>query len=166
MMLWSLFVVGVLMTVTDADCPDGWSEYESACYIYFMDHDNWNDARTHCHSFDFSCNDKYARLSLATLTNDGERKFANSLWKDATGGRITDTYRARYWIGLYKNNEGWHWDDARKVVADELNWAKGEPNNQGGHQNCAAVWFDDLTWDDRNCYTPEGLAYLCEFKCE
>jgi hypothetical protein len=63
------------------------------------------------------------------------------------------------WIGLRRVNGAFAWHDGTPVGF--LNWAPGEPNNEGGNEDCAVMWgpglrsFPELksTWNDTACDT-------------
>ena len=49
------------------------------------------------------------------------------------------------------------WETSGRKM-DFQNWANGQPNNWGGSQQCAGIWFissaDFGTWDDGTCSYP------------
>lgn len=68
-----------------------------------------------------------------------------------------------FWTSAHKDLNGkWKWINGNDILY--TNWGEGEPNNQGGNQNCIRVW-DAVSngtwkWDDTNC---DGVFVVCEF---
>jgi len=88
---------------------------------------------------------------LATLTSAAEDSLVNArfigyghFWIGATDVRKEGTFK---WV----TGERFHY----------TNWAPGQPDNQGGIQDCVQVWDSPPdSWDDLNCAT--SLAGVAE----
>ncbi|CAJ1084350.1 C-type mannose receptor 2-like [Xyrichtys novacula] len=107
-------------------CPAGWAQFGSACYIYYHSAMAWADAEKFCTSIggnlaSVHSKDEYLYLRNAVLRTTGQHSTA--------------------WLGGYDAaKEGvWLWSDGSKF--DFKFWAKGEPNNAGGHENCMEMNF-------------------------
>src|ERR1700704_2157320 len=84
--------------------------------------------------------------TLAIIKNAGEQK-----WVFSTFGAYGGTQH-ELWIGLHrKDSDGpFVWVDGSK--ADYTDWYPTEPNNAGGHEDCAHMRWDPAspgTWNDR-----------------
>lgn len=63
------------------------------------------------------------------------------------------------WLGLHEPRAGvWQWLDGAQ--AQPARWAKGEPNDDGGAENCAEWQLGAGTWNDAPCDDDRG--YICE----
>jgi hypothetical protein len=63
------------------------------------------------------------------------------------------------WFGLYEPKEGqWTWSDGSPLKF--THWTKGEPNNDGGAENCAEWRLGTGSWNDAPC--DEDRPYICE----
>ena len=67
------------------------------------------------------------------------------------------------WIGLHrdpKNKSRWLWVDGSS--ANYTNWAKEEPDYEGGTKNCTGIpsYLAPAKWSDMACNT--SLFYVCE----
>ena len=72
-------------------------------------------------------------------------------------------YVGMTWIGLHrdpKNKSRWLWVDGS--IADYTDWAKGEPDNEGGREDCVGIpsYLAPAKWSDMVCNT--FLSYVCE----
>lgn len=68
-------------------------------------------------------------------------------------------FEGRFWIGLAELTEDqWMWGPAEAPTFGA--WASGEPNNMGGHENCAELMVPGGEWNDRRC--DDAIAYVCE----
>ncbi|XP_058261879.1 macrophage mannose receptor 1-like [Hemibagrus wyckioides] len=61
------------------------------------------------------------------------------------------------WIGLYNDINSWYWSYRSETLGTMIKWVTGEPNNSGGHQECAAIFT--LGWSDRIC--TEAFHFVC-----
>jgi hypothetical protein len=70
------------------------------------------------------------------------------------------------WIGLTRQDDGFVWESGAPL--GYANWAPGEPNNEGGAENCAVLWGPNLShealrsrWNDEACDSGQQ-AVICE----
>jgi len=108
-------------------------------YIGVMRSLSWADANKRCQEL-FS-------TDLATIENARE----NIMVRRACSAFDA---KAQCWIGLHRPFRTWV--DGEDMKVD--NWADGEPNNAGGHEDCAAI-EDSMRWNDANC--GEGKFFVC-----
>ena len=111
----------------------------------------WPEARDHCKAIG-------PGWSLAVVMDDADNKWVSSM----TGHKTA-------WIGFHDEAvEGeWAWDGYRSsnfgYFKGKYPWNKGEPNNAGKGENCAAVkpTTDQKTvmWNDAACTTQ--LPFVC-----
>ena len=72
------------------------------------------------------------------------------------------------WIGLRRSGPStFIWYDG--AAPAYVNWASGEPNNEGGRENCVVLWGPALTypsmrsrWNDDACETSPRQHAICE----
>ena len=71
------------------------------------------------------------------------------------------------WIGLKRNdaNSLFYWIDGTPLAGQYQNWAKGEPNNEGGNEYCASYIYapksysvEGVQWNDLDCAYPGGYG--------
>ncbi|XP_055006938.1 ladderlectin-like [Boleophthalmus pectinirostris] len=116
----------------DPGCADGWSKFGSRCFKFLNDKRTWTEAEKSCH--DLGAN-------LPSIHSLEESNFIKDLINSATGG---DNHA---WIGGSDAvQEGkWFWSDGTRW--DYTSWLVNEPNNEQGHEHCAAYWSGGL-WND------------------
>lgn len=81
----------------------------------------------------------------------------------------TPGLRNNVWTGGFKHGNKWFWAGGDKIDSQIkiTDWASGQPNNSGGHQNCMKIFVEFrgnanelLKWDDATC--SEQWNYVCE----
>ncbi|XP_042565715.1 C-type lectin domain family 4 member K-like [Clupea harengus] len=118
----------------------GWRCSDSSCYYISTNLKTWSDSRQHC--MDLGGH-------LVIIDSEEEQKFVSG-------------FKKRVWIGAMKTEGTWTWVDG-KVLGNAGYWAKGEPNDSGGKENCVEIKFrgDPLnTWNDGTCSLTN--IYFCE----
>nr|DBA29632.1 TPA: hypothetical protein GDO54_005701 [Pyxicephalus adspersus] len=112
-----------------------WIHYGLNCYNLSLDAKTWNSAKK-------DCEEKGAHLVV--IDGEDEMKFLDVF-----------PHASEYlWIGLTKSGE-WKWVDGSSL--NKAFWAKGQPNNYKGKQNCGKL---HAGLHDRDC--PEASRYICE----
>ena len=112
----------------------------------------WGDAKNACTSKALGC--------IATLNDASEQACIT------TNAMPTFPNNNFVWFGFYQPSGsvepagGWVWQCPPSTYTAP-NWGQpgGEPNNQGGNENCAAM-TDGGAWFDSNC--DEDARYVCE----
>ena len=115
----------------------------------------WNDARAVCQSLGGD---------LVVINSGEENDFVYKLvieQKTVTQGKA--------WIRLKKNpvNSKWYWVDRTPLEGQYENWSPGEPNNDGGNENCGRLNEKPGYWYDVPCtltggWVPRSPTILCE----
>ena len=72
-------------------------------------------------------------------------------------------HKVMTWIGLHrdpKDKSQWLWVDGSNAVY--TNWDKGEPNNDGGTEDCVGIpsYLAPAKWSDMACNI--SLFFVCE----
>ncbi|XP_005097625.3 macrophage mannose receptor 1 [Aplysia californica] len=145
------FTTPVPTTTTTAKllCPSGWFTYGNLCYKAFqMTMDNmltWNDARDYCASL-------WTGGTLATVRNRG---FENWMRRS-----VVKNMQDTFWIGLSDRSTegGYLWED--EAPFRYSHWNPGEPNDNGGKEDCVTWNTTKNTWNDETCYVAHN--FICE----
>ncbi|XP_076828394.1 macrophage mannose receptor 1-like isoform X4 [Brachyhypopomus gauderio] len=108
---------------------------------------SWTDAQNYCRGI---------YTDLATIENQGDMNTVLTLLSGQSG--------YTYWIGLTRNvnqinNPIWVWSDGSNSTYSD--WYPGEPNNQGGQENCVDLYsLQSYKWNDAPCYmTNQFICY-------
>jgi hypothetical protein len=104
---------------------------------------------------------------LATITSSQEENFVTGQWPcigydDPTSHGACSNVEAHVWFGgTDEGTEGsWRWITGEPWGYTD--WASGEPNNNGGNENCIAYRDEDGGyWNDENCN--DSRWYLVEY---
>ena len=105
--------------------------FKDACYKFSLDEKDWAEAEK-------SCNQEDAHLT--SIFSDKEASFIRCL-QDASSTHQT-------WIGGKRSGSNFAWIDGTSFDYD--NWNTGEPDNQGGEENCIEVYSaPGQSWHDR-----------------
>ncbi|XP_023930080.1 perlucin-like [Lingula anatina] len=127
-------------------CPRDFIELFGSCYYYSTVQKTWHQAQEHCQSIS---------ANLVTITSKDENEI---IWKHLPGSV------KHWWIGASDRiSEGtWVWV-ANNSRLTYTNWNKGEPNNQGGSENCAELNKErgSPTWNDVPCSGTR--QFVCEW---
>ncbi|XP_049328991.1 C-type mannose receptor 2-like [Astyanax mexicanus] len=125
----------------------GVSPYVPHRYHFVNENKTWTEAQNYC---------RQTYTDLATINNMDEMKKLNETLKGKGGDFV--------WIGLNRGDTGkWRWsqpDGNFYTVGDkDQNWRRGEPNNLGGNEFCAAMNEQDGKWFDENCESKH--TFIC-----
>ena len=94
---------------------------------------------------------------LATIHSTGENNFVAALYT------ANNDKNAR-WIGYRRGTSGFESQDGTDM--DYSNFARGEPNNKDGSENCSAQGFngtDAFLWADYKCTNRK--RFVCHKRC-
>ncbi|XP_060932845.1 lactose-binding lectin l-2-like [Limanda limanda] len=116
------------------NCPSFWFSFNNRCYKYVSTHMTWADAELYCVS---------QGANLVSIHSLDEANFVKDLIKNF------DHAEGYTWIGLSDlHKEGsWMWSDGCAVKFTY--WSPGEPNNDGGRENCGHYF--KRGWNDILC---------------
>ena len=129
-------------------CPAGWVRHGTSCY-YIDDTptQTWSAARAACRGL---------RADLPIITSAEKNKFIGDLvFKQTTltwGGA---------WIGIQRKqaDDKLYWIDGTPVAGGYTSWARGNPSNSGGNEDCGHImgkagpgWeHQEKMWNDVRC---------------
>ncbi|XP_066276716.1 C-type lectin domain family 4 member M-like [Branchiostoma lanceolatum] len=133
----------------EASCPSGYQRHREVCYKVFDSPKTFLGAASTCWA---------DGGTLAMPRDAGINAFLISLAKAA--GKTEGV-----WFGLHdRGQEGhWEWIDGTELGTGYRAWAKGEPNDNDGKQDCAWYWgTQNYQWDDSHCYSTN--KFICEIK--
>uniref|UniRef100_A0A668AQ17 C-type lectin domain-containing protein n=1 Tax=Myripristis murdjan TaxID=586833 RepID=A0A668AQ17_9TELE len=121
-------------------CPDGWTHFNSSCYFNSSESKSWDESRQDC----------LRRGADLVIINSREE---NSFLKK---------FGLRVWIGLSDlETEGeWKWVDGSSL--SYTSWAKGQPDDAPGGEDCGEVRPERDGWNDLFC--THSLHWVCEKK--
>ncbi|KAI5109510.1 C-type mannose receptor 2-like, partial [Silurus meridionalis] len=101
-------------------------------YYVVQEQKTWSDAQAYCQA---------THTDLAIIkTNDDLIQIQDEANRQQ--------FISKAWVGLYNDNS-WRWSLGNKSLGNMKIWAPGQPNNNGGKQNCGVII--PAGWDDRNC---------------
>ncbi|KAL3837088.1 hypothetical protein ACJMK2_022470 [Sinanodonta woodiana] len=120
------------------------------------------DVRGHSYQI-VDTNTTWATASRICKENDGHLIFIETAEEQQV---IADQMQKRnffadaLWIGSSKVHaeEGPRWNNGENFTY--VNWAKGEPSNPPGEENCAEMYTKNFKWNDQSCKSRRG--YICE----
>lgn len=160
-----LLLAGFFAYAAAHTCPPLWTGGTHGCYRYMSTPKNWQDARTHCMGFT-ACGGSGVG-DLAVITNQAANDFIKLLRE----GSVLASPAASVWLGgtdrpLQPPRPGtrpvqpvWRWANGLPFLY--TNWAVGQPNNQGGNEDCLRFPSAQSVhmWDDFDCMME--LPYIC-----
>ncbi|XP_063079997.1 CD209 antigen-like protein E [Engraulis encrasicolus] len=120
------------------------THFGSSRYYIPCDERNWADSQQHC--VDLGGH-------LVIIDSQEEQEFI-----------ISQLNIKRAWIGLsdVETEKVWKWVDGTPLSESGF-WMKGEPNDQGGGEDCVEIIYHDnplKTWNDDVC--SEAKRFICE----
>ncbi|XP_035247102.1 macrophage mannose receptor 1 [Anguilla anguilla] len=124
----------------------GWRKYKNTCY-YYNDTDvvDFYTAMLRCYA---------EKARLVSITGKEEQAFVNSM--------VGTGQLSAGWIGMVMAGIAggeYIWVDHSPVTY--VNWAKGEPNNANGEEQCVQISQYPGTWNDVNCGR-DTAGYVCK----
>ncbi|XP_070194842.1 adhesion G protein-coupled receptor L4-like isoform X1 [Littorina saxatilis] len=148
-MTWALFLIASFFLLGDQargdDCADGWESIHRGCYRFTVDPQlGWEDALMDCQG---------RGGELISVSDMGEKgkllKKVKALDKNRT-----------WWVGLKRDKGTWNtWIDGGPFSYRVTRWKRGEPNNEGGKENCAEI-SSRGELNDKDCNSLR--AFICE----
>ncbi|XP_029904981.1 CD209 antigen-like protein C isoform X3 [Myripristis murdjan] len=121
-------------------CPDGWTYFSSSCYFMSSESKSWDESRKDCQG---------RGADLVIINSREENSFLMN-------------FRVRLWIGLsdLETEREWKWVDGSSLCYSY--WAKGQPNDYGGGEDCGELRPAYDGWNDAPC--SDGRPWICEKK--
>ena len=120
--------------------------FKNRCYKFFSEEKNWTEAKNTC---------EQVSGQLTSIHSKEESGFVICL-QDPASVHTT-------WVGGQRNQTGFTWIDGTSFDFD--NWYMGQPDNQGGNQNCIEIhsnpgqdWHE--RWNDFSC--DEKRSFVCK----
>ncbi|XP_070209791.1 uncharacterized protein [Littorina saxatilis] len=126
-------------------CADGWENIHRGCYRFTVDPPlGWEDARMDCQG---------RGGELTSVSDMGEKRKLLKKMKALDKNRT-------WWVGLKRDNGTWNtWIDGGPFSYRVTRWKRGEPNNEGGKENCAEI-SSRGELNDKDCNSLR--AFICE----
>ncbi|XP_056611629.1 galactose-specific lectin nattectin-like [Triplophysa dalaica] len=124
-----------------AACPFGWTPFETHCYRFFPQRQNWATAEKFCQA---------SAANLASVRTRAHNNFLLSLVPR----------NSRAWIGGHdgEKESRWLWSDGSPF--NYANWCFWEPNNLRRSEHCLEInKTRRRCWNDESCYAYMG--YIC-----
>ncbi|XP_060593243.1 perlucin-like [Ruditapes philippinarum] len=142
-----LLILAASYTFVECACPHGWILHGKSCYHFSHDTEEWIGALAVCRELGGQ---------LVEIEDADEDTF---IIHEAR------RHHKSYWIGLSDIQvEGtWVWMSSKipLVPGDYKNWARGQPDNHKGNENCVNLEEDFGTlWNDLSCHIFQN--YICE----
>ena len=132
----------------DSKCENGWKSYGNNCYLFELNKLKWHGAKKEC---------ERRNSHLVKIDNSAENSWLGSKVL------ITGINGNAVWIGANDLiEEGlWTWVSDYSIIGYS-NWAKGEPNNDRGVEDCGQLCNNrrSFSWNDAAC--SDRHEYICE----
>nr|CAB3263945.1 macrophage mannose receptor 1 [Phallusia mammillata] len=134
-------------TTASGECPKDWKKINNKCYKSFTNisrkkRKTWFEARDYCQTLGGPGNPGNA--DLVSIHSDTDLSIF-------TVKVLPSWVPAPVWLGLNDVNseDRWQWSDGSPV--NFVVWAKDEPNNQAGNEDCVDFHPRKKGWMDSNC---------------
>ncbi|XP_029993598.1 CD209 antigen-like protein C [Sphaeramia orbicularis] len=125
-------------------CPQDWLMFDSSCYYISTQRKTWDDSRRDC---------LQRGADLVVIGNRQEQAFLTGFTEVA-------------WVGMTdRRREGrFVWVDRTPVNRNQLQWARGQPDNSNGAEDCGDLYtrIDFIGLNDSACTTLR--QWICERK--
>ncbi|XP_060557845.1 perlucin-like [Ruditapes philippinarum] len=145
-----LFTCFAIISVYQA-CDPGWKSFQDSCYQFFTELKSWPDAKAHCESIE---------SHLVIVMTSDENNFLKSYLRQIRHTQHID----QVWMDGddFKSEGSWIWDNTGEKF-EILDWGPGEPNQNGGEEDCVSFYsHDNFRWNDEHCN--KNFNFLCEYE--
>ena len=126
-----------------------------SCYLLLeISSSNWSDARISCQTH---------AADLPVVRSAEENTFILDMILNKP-----NVSKEGVWLGLYRQDDDFHWVDGAPLAGQYSAWAEGEPNNSGNKEKCVHMFKNNNErrgkWNDRMCQSERNLklAVLCQ----
>ena len=154
-----------------------YSEATNSFYAFIDTSVTWNAARSAANSATLGGANGYLVNITSQVENDFIYNMSLNFGVDnsigASGNRVwlgaTDVVTDQEWFWVDGHEAGIQFSQGSTALENSyLAWGSGQPNNSGGSQQYATMWFNgggnNDKWDDRNA--TDGHNYIIEFSGE
>ncbi len=166
----------LLVKLSAAFCPHGWFEWGSvgrnttSCYFVSPGPMNWHLARRYCDNMGGGLAEidsekeqvtksqllyYYTTTTTTTTTSTSTRPYLiqyPSILLFQLHLSTTLTTDRMYWLGLSDlEREGHFVRVSDGASPGHASWHAGEPNDNGGEEDCAHMYKEGLRWNDADC---------------
>ncbi|KAI5102545.1 CD209 antigen [Silurus meridionalis] len=138
-------------------CLPNWVLMNSTCFYFAVSastqRKGWNGGRDDC---------KKKGADLVVIDSKEKQEFIVESLK-ALRYNLPFSYYNGFWIGLKDEHAEGHWKWLNNNTLTERYWMDGEPNDDLGIEDCAAVYPTNnpmKSWNDAPCSHP--LKWICE----
>ncbi|XP_072526153.1 uncharacterized protein [Salminus brasiliensis] len=131
--------------ILERSCFKEWKKNRGSFYFFSTEQKTWSESRQDC---------RERGADLVIINSREEQAFLIGLGKESD-----------FWIGLTDEDieSVWNWVDGQRLT--DPFWRKNEPNDAGGHEDCAiftpTVEDGQRTWNDFPC--SQRKNWVCEF---
>ncbi|XP_072771752.1 snaclec 3-like [Nerophis lumbriciformis] len=150
-MAFSLGVFFLLCGISGVfgNCPSDWKEYESRCYMYEVNPNNFDAAEQFCSS-------ALTGAHLVSISSEEEQRSVADLIFEKAGVKTTHT-----WIGLRESVPGgsFAWTDGATNLV-YAKFADRQPSGPRGTEDCAYIEGTNEEWYDNDCKVMN--PFVCE----
>nr|XP_020515385.1 asialoglycoprotein receptor 1-like [Labrus bergylta]XP_029138519.1 asialoglycoprotein receptor 1-like [Labrus bergylta] len=128
-----------------SQCPAGWRQIGSRCYLLSSDSKTWEDSRKYCQS---------KAADLVVINSEQEQRDLYQLDGDVD---------LLFWIGLYDTAGTFRWVDGSML--SKPFWQSGQPDRGGpnNREDCVEMNHNNpvlANWNDARC--GDKRRWLCE----
>ena len=154
-----------------------YSEATNSFYAFIDTSVTWNAARSAANSATLGGANGYLVNITSQVENDFIYNMSLNFGVDnsigASGNRVwlgaTDVVTDQEWFWVDGHETGIQFSQGSTALENSyIAWGSGQPNNSGGSQQYATMWFNgggnNDKWDDRNA--TDGHNYIIEFSGE
>ncbi|XP_066504515.1 CD209 antigen-like protein D [Hoplias malabaricus] len=138
-------------------CPPNWVLMNKTCYFFSVSEaiprKGWAAGRQECTK---------KEADLLVINSKEEQVFIFDTLK-ALRYNLPFSYRNGFWMGLKDDHTEGSWTWLNGTIMTEGYWMDGEPNDDLGYEDCAAVYPTNnplKSWNDVPCSHP--LKWICE----
>nr|XP_022309695.1 C-type lectin domain family 4 member G-like [Crassostrea virginica] len=122
-------------------CENGWVEFERGCYFFSNNKMSFKDAMVTCYNMGGALLELQNRLEENWLDI---HRYHHGFWVG-----VTDIHIENHFVAL-SNGRTPHY----------IHWAKGEPNDHAGKEDCTVHLLSTKAWNDTPCSSK--VHFVCK----